>query len=146
MEIDQLKRKLRELKKEEKRIRFSYDQISTSKRYVWDDYFSTKDVNNLSVKYPLRNLIKLSNEDLDGVFEEYFYSVYFQHCKENGLNFVDIYDVGLLSVFGLNPGASIDDIKKKFRELAKKYHPDHGGDNDKMVELIEAYNKLINKE
>ena len=146
MEIDQLKRKLRELKKTEKRIRFNYESPSTSKKYVWDDYFSTKEFNELTVKYPLCKLIKLSKEKLEEVFEEYFYSVYFQHCKENGLSFVDIYDVELLSVFGLNPGASADDIKKRFRELAKKYHPDRGGDNDKMIELIEAYNKLINKE
>lgn len=146
MEIDQLKRKLRELKKAEKRIRFSYEPSSTSKKYVWDDYFSTKSLNELNVKYSLWKLIRLSEQELEEIFEEYFYSVYFQHCKENGLSFVDIYDVDLLSVFGLNPGAFADDIKKRFRELAKKYHPDRGGDNDKMIELIEAYNKLINKE
>jgi len=146
MEIEQLKRKLREMKKAEKRIRFNYDSPSTSKKYIWDDYFSTKEINKSTVKYPLCDLMKLSKEKLEEVFEEYFYSVYFQHCKENGLNFVDIYDVDVLSVLGLNPMASADDIKKRFRELAKKYHPDRGGDKDKMIELIEAYNKLINKE
>lgn len=146
MGIEGLKRKLRELKKAEKRIRFNYEPSSTSKRYVWDDYFSTKGINDLTVKYPLWKLIRLSEQELEEIFEEYFYIVYFQHCKKNGLNFVDVYDVNALSVFGLNPRASAEDIKKKFRELAKKYHPDRGGDNDKMIELIKAYNKLINKE
>ncbi|WIV12691.1 J domain-containing protein [Proteiniborus sp. MB09-C3] len=146
MEIEQLKRKLRELKKAEKRIRFNYESSSTTKKYVWADYFSTKAFNELTVKYPLWKLIKLSKQELEEVFEEYFYSVYFQQCKENGLNFDDVYDVDILSVFGLSPGVTIDDIKKKFRELAKKYHPDHGGDSDKMVEIINAYHKLINKE
>lgn len=146
MELEHLKRKLRELKKAEKRICFNYESSGTSKKYVWDEYFSTKELNELTVKYPLWKLIKLSKEELEGIFEEYFYSVYFQHCKENGLSLDDIYDVDILSVFGLNPGASVDDIKKKFRELAKKYHPDRGGDNDKMIKLIDAYNKLINRE
>lgn len=146
MEIEQLKRKLRELKKAEKRIRFNYESSGASKKYVWDEYFSTKEINELTVKYPLWKLIKLSKEELEEVYEEYFYSIYFQQCKENGLNFVDIYDADVLSVFGLNPGASVDDIKKRFRELAKKYHPDQGGDNEKMIELIDAYNKLINRE
>ncbi len=146
MEVEQLKRKLRELKKAEKRIRFSYKAPSTMKKYVWDDYFSTKTFNELTVKYPLWKIIKFSRQELEEVFEEYFYSVYFQQCKENGLSLDDIYNVEVLSVFGLNPGATIDDVKKKFRELAKKYHPDRGGDNDKMIEIINAYHKLINKE
>lgn len=146
MEIEQLKRRLRELKKAEKRIRFNYGSSGASKKYVWDEYFSTKEINELTVKHPLWRLIKLSKEELEEVFEEYFYSVYFQQCKENGLSLDDIYNVKVLSVFGLNPGATIDDVKKRFRELAKKYHPDRGGDNDKMIEIINAYHKLINKE
>ncbi len=146
MEVEQLKRKLRELKKAEKRIRFSYKAPSTTKKYVWDDYFSTKTFNELTVKYPLWKIIKFTEQELEEVFEEYFYSVYFQQCKENGLSLDDIYNVEILSVFGLNLGATIDDVKKKFRELAKKYHPDRGGDNDKMIEIINAYHKLINKE
>ncbi len=146
MEVEQLKRKLRELKKSEKRIRFNYGSTSSSMKYIWDDYFSTKSSNELTVKYPLWKLIELKEQELEEVLEEYFYKVYFQHCRENGLNFHDIYDVEVLSVFGLDPGAGMEDIKRRFRELAKKYHPDHGGDNDKMIELIDAYNKLINKE
>lgn len=146
MDIDQLKRKLRSLKKVEKRIRFNYESSSTMKKYVWDDYFSTKTFNELTVKYPLWKIIKFTEQELEEVFEEYFYSVYFQQCKENGLSLDDIYNVEVLSVFGLNPGATIDDVKKKFRELAKKYHPDRGGDNDKMIEIINTYHKLINKE
>lgn len=146
MEVEQLKRKLRELKKAEKRIRFSYKAPLAMKKYVWDDYFSTKSFNELTVKYPLWKIIKFTEQEFEEIFEEYFYSVYFQQCKENGLSLDDIYNVEILSVFGLNPGATIDDVKKKFRELAKKYHPDRGGDNDKMIEIINAYHKLTNKE
>ena len=44
---------------------------------------------------------------------------------------------------GLAPDASATDIKRRFRELAKKYHPDSGGDQSKFIELMENYHKLI---
>lgn len=39
--------------------------------------------------------------------------------------------------------ASEDDIKKKFRELAMKYHPDKSGDKDKFTALLEHKNKCL---
>ncbi|KAB3531398.1 DnaJ domain-containing protein [Alkaliphilus serpentinus] len=41
--------------------------------------------------------------------------------------------------------ATIEEIKKKFRLLAKKYHPDHGGDPEKMIEILDIYDKLFKK-
>ncbi len=146
MDIDQLKRKLRELKKAEERIRFDKGFNSSSRSYVWEDYFCTKSFNNLVVKYPLWKLIKYDKQQLREAFEDYFYCIYFRKYKENGLNFEDIYDPELLSIFGLHPGASVDDIKKRFRELAKKYHPDHGGESEKMIDLLDAYHKLLDRE
>ena len=44
---------------------------------------------------------------------------------------------------GVNKAASKDDIKKAFRNLAHKYHPDKkGGDEKKFKEASEAYNVL----
>lgn len=34
-------------------------------------------------------------------------------------------------------------VKAGYRALAMKYHPDHGGDGKKMVELNLAYEKLL---
>lgn len=144
MDIDQLKHKLRELKKTEERIRFGYGHVG-SKEFVWDEFFSTKSFNNLSVKYPLWKLVKLDKEELREAFEEYFYYVYFRMYKENGLDLESMWDPSLLSVFGLPADADIEDIKKRFRELAKKHHPDVGGDSTKMVEILDAYHKLMNK-
>jgi len=50
------------------------------------------------------------------------------------------------SVLGVERGASKDDIKKAFRKLAQKYHPDKkGGDESKFKELNEAYQVLSNE-
>src|SRR3989344_5384527 len=45
-------------------------------------------------------------------------------------------------VLGIERGASRDDVKKAFRKLAHKYHPDKGGDEAKFKELNEAYQVL----
>ena len=53
-------------------------------------------------------------------------------------------------VLGLNKGASEDEIKKAYRQNAKKYHPDlHPGDKDceeKFKEVNEAYEVLSDKD
>ena len=45
-------------------------------------------------------------------------------------------------VLGVSRDASQDEIKKSFRKLAQKYHPDAGGDEDKFKEISEAYETL----
>ena len=47
------------------------------------------------------------------------------------------------SVLGVSKNATKDDIKKAFRKLAHKYHPDKGGtDESKFKEITEAYSVL----
>ncbi len=45
-------------------------------------------------------------------------------------------------ILGVEKGASKEDIKKAFRKLAHKYHPDKGGDENKFKEINEAYGVL----
>ncbi|MFZ1243127.1 MAG: molecular chaperone DnaJ [Candidatus Saccharimonas sp.] len=45
-------------------------------------------------------------------------------------------------VLGVKKDASADEIKKAFRKLAVKYHPDKGGDEAKFKEINEAYEVL----
>lgn len=45
----------------------------------------------------------------------------------------------------LTEAASLDDVKKSYRKLAMKYHPDkNGGDDSKFKEISEAYEILSN--
>ncbi len=43
---------------------------------------------------------------------------------------------------GIKKGANKEEIKKAFRTLALKYHPDKGGDAEKFKEVSEAYSIL----
>lgn len=53
-------------------------------------------------------------------------------------------------VLGLKEGASIEEVKKAYRELVKKYHPDQYNDNplkdlaeEKLQEINDAYNAIM---
>ena len=45
-------------------------------------------------------------------------------------------------ILGVKRDATQDDIKKAFRKLTAKYHPDAGGDEKKFAEVSEAYTTL----
>lgn len=45
-------------------------------------------------------------------------------------------------ILGVDKKATTEDIKKAFRKLAQKHHPDKGGDEAKFKEITEAYATL----
>lgn len=54
-----------------------------------------------------------------------------------------IADVDYYKVLGVSANATASEIKQKYRELSKKYHPDTmGGDTKRMSQINEAYATL----
>jgi molecular chaperone DnaJ len=49
-------------------------------------------------------------------------------------------------ILGVESNATQDEIKKAYRKLALKHHPDKGGDEEKFKEISEAYTILSDEE
>lgn len=47
---------------------------------------------------------------------------------------------------GLPHGASMDDLRARWRELAFALHPDRGGDPQAFIEVEAAYRRILNHE
>lgn len=150
----EIKRKLRKLKKLEVKIRFNNftslknPYISSSylknEDLVWDTFFVLRENSNKKATYSIDQLTKMSKEELKDVIIEYFYNVYYVYNKENGITYDhSLLDIETLRQLGLPMYADNDDIKRRFKELAKKYHPDNGGDSSKFIEVMEKYNEVI---
>ena len=48
-----------------------------------------------------------------------------------------------LAVLGLDPPVDAGTIKRRYRQLAKETHPDHGGDPSRFVEIRDAYDEAL---
>jgi DnaJ-domain-containing protein 1 len=48
-----------------------------------------------------------------------------------------------LAVLGLPANATPEQIKRRYRTLAKRHHPDRGGDPHQMQKIIAAYEYLM---
>ena len=144
MEVRELKHKLRQLKKIERIVRFGSADAGPAgqrKRLLWDSFFSDRD--GIRPKYPLETLLIMNSEGRKRAFADYLYTVYTEGYRERGMLFPAEFDVRALFDFDLPAGATREDVKRRFRELAKIVHPDHGGSNEAMAALLEQYHKLI---
>lgn len=148
MNSSEIKKKIRQLKKQEIEIRTEYGQLSrTIRTLIWDSYFTEKntkknDVKSKTAKYDIDSLCQLSAEERKSVFDAFFFSVYIQYYKENGVPISNLSDPRILSVLGLSQGVSMRDVKERFRALAHEHHPDKGGDPEVFMKLLEAYEKI----
>lgn len=147
-QYDEIKRSVRQLKKLETRIRFEGMDISRrppSADLVWAAFFDLHEVATGKAKYSIYALAAMSKDEYRSAIDEFFFHVYYRFYKENGIEDMNIYDPGILSQLGLPIDADNAAIKKKFHELAMKYHPDTGGDAARFIELMKEYRKLIGK-
>ena len=106
---EEIKRKIRKLKKLEVKIRFNYIGFSQEDfsekikhiRLVWDDFFDLNDCCKKKAKYLLLTLLNMDKDELKEVISEFFFNVYYIYYKENGIVNADLYDPNLLAQFGL---------------------------------------------
>lgn len=147
-QYDDIKRKIRKLKKLEIRIRFGNIAPVNKpcvKDLVWDTFFDLQEISTGKAKYSIHMLSAMTREEYRSIVDEFFFHVYYRYYKENGMVNIQFYDPDILSLLGLPMNADDIAIKKNFRELAMKYHPDTGGDAAKFIELVDNYRKLIEK-
>jgi len=139
--MDEVKRRVRKLKPLEKRIRWGGEEKNGAS-LVWDALFDVRETPTGKAKYNLAMLSSMDREEYKRVVDEYFARVYYEFYLENGITDSNIYDPSVLALLGLPFSAEERDIKKRFRELAKKCHPDTGGDSKKFIELMQVYERL----
>ncbi len=48
-----------------------------------------------------------------------------------------------MAALGLEPGAGLDELKNAYKAMAKKHHPDLGGDQERFKLVTAAYNILL---
>lgn len=141
MDIATLKSKIRKLKNLEIQIRFN-NKSYTEQKLIWNSFFDLS--GKREVKYPLTYLLLIDNDEYRRIADEFLAFVYrdiFEHFEIPSSNY---FDRKLLIKLDLPYDADINDIKKRFRQLAKQYHPDKGGDASKFIELMEIYEGLVN--
>jgi DnaJ-domain-containing protein 1 len=146
MNSDQLKRRLRQLRRLEVTLRFGRAPAPERPTLVWDVYFSTKAADSPTVKYPLSHLLRLARDDFKAAMDDYLARIYAELAQDQGpVGQAGIKDPELLARLGLPAYAMSDEITRRFRALAKQYHPDWGGESAQFVELMALYERLMDE-
>lgn len=121
MDYDELKHKLRKLKHLEIDQRFKGKE-QPCYSLIWDSFFDLHDVNRGKAKYTLTMLAAMNHDEYKNVINEYLSFLYNEIYKETCLQDRN-YDPKALIKMNLPYDADERDIKRKFHELAKIYHP-----------------------
>ncbi len=147
MTEDEVKRRIRRLKQAERKIRsFSAAAGGTggsARDMVWDRFFDLSGAGKGKAAHSLQDLAAMDRVRYRETVDEFFACVYYEWYKENGIGSLQgVYDPALLAEFGLGAAADEGDIKRRFRELAKRFHPDTGGDAPQFAGMMEIYRRL----
>ena len=51
-------------------------------------------------------------------------------------------DADPLRVLGVRPGTPLDEVRRRYKELALAHHPDRGGDPKEMRRIADAYDRI----
>jgi DnaJ-domain-containing protein 1 len=136
-----LKRKLRQLKQYENTLR-AKNNMGDGIPLVWDKFFNLRDSSKSPALYTLSKLATMDKNAYKSVIDEFFARIYYEVYVYKGIIDAPIYNPSLLEQLGLPPIADETDVKKRFRDLAKEYHPDTGGNPVKFIKLMEVYREL----
>ncbi len=152
MEEAELKRRIRQLKSLEQKLLYGENSTpGNSKKHgpsmgkiplLWDEYFDLSGKGQRKVRYSLKELLSLDREAYRSVVNEFLFQVYYRSCQDKGLANYNLYDPELLRQLGLPYDADDCAVKKRFRELAKQYHPDAGGEGEEFIRLMELYQSM----
>ncbi|MBE0601225.1 MAG: J domain-containing protein [Firmicutes bacterium] len=136
-----IKRSLREMKRLEIRMRFGV-QAPSRPPLIWDMFFDLSGSGR--AKYSLDALAGMSRDAYREAIAEYWSFVYTAFINENEFQAAS-YDPGVLLAWGLPYDADEAAVKRRFRELAKRHHPDLGGDAKNFIHLMTEYQTLVGK-
>lgn len=136
-----VKRNLREIKRLEIKIRFG-TQAPSHPPLIWDMFFDLSGSGR--AKYTLDVLKALSREAYQAVIAEYWSFVYHTFVNENDLHAINR-EPGVLLKWGLPCDADEAAVKRRFRELAKRFHPDLGGSAEEFIRMMAEYKTLAGK-
>lgn len=75
----------------------------------------------------------------------YWAYVYYDIFASSGLPGGVTQNADLLQKLGLHAFAGEEQVKQRFRELAKTCHPDLGGDPAQFIELMDTYKALLGR-
>jgi hypothetical protein len=134
MTRDDLVRKLRDLRRLEQRLSGAGEGAPTE---LWCEFFSVTE--GARVRYPFRMLQVFDRRSRERAFQEYLLALWVRTGAAGPIR--SAHDQFLLDELGLTAAARDEDVRAAFRRLALELHPDLGGDEDLMRELIERYRR-----
>lgn len=138
MNLKLLRKKLENLRRLELSLSH-HGATFPAQNLIWSRFFSMARKDR--VRYPLSFIALLDHAGRKEIFEEFLYDVFLHYFQGPSTCIDGLLDPSVLDYFGLPLDASCADVKRKFKELAKLYHPDRGGSHEKMTELLDVYGK-----
>lgn len=112
-----------------------------TKDLTWNRFFEIKEGKTSGsgrAKYSAAELERMDGEALKQAVSEYWFQVYFElYGKQWKTSEEKLRSPEFLNYLGLPYDADGALIKKRFRELAKRLHPDAGGSDEEFRTLIE---------
>ena len=46
-------------------------------------------------------------------------------------------------ILGVSPDATLEEVKRAYKKLASKSHPDKGGDPEQFKKILKAYTEIV---